>query len=151
GTCLVAGAPDKARDLFARAYGVFRRRQERRGVFSAWSAEVETIAMEWADFAALDAWIRRGKKALAELGPLPTGALAARFVAAMVAALLWRPTSRRDLNEWIERLLSELTTVDDDAERIRLGCNLLAYYPVCIGDARALDEIRHRCEPRGPL
>ena len=95
-----------ARGWFGDAYALFCSGTQQHGAFLAWSAVVEAIAMEWADFSLLDHWLDESGRLLADS---PQGApreVAARFTAGMLAALLFRRPQDPAIHVWAERLLA---------------------------------------------
>lgn len=136
-----------ARRWFGDAYVLFRSRSERHGAFFAWSAVVETIAMEWADFSLLDHWLDESRRLL---GESPEGApqqLAGRFTAGMLSALLFRRPDDPSIHPWAERLLAMIEACPDPAARVLLGCNLQIYYGICVGANAKLDRLLNAVEP----
>lgn len=138
--------PPAAQASFERAYRVFRERRLADGAFRAWTASVELICLEWADFSQLDVWLDEAA-ALQEDYGMPGGELASRFTASMFGALMFRRPQDPAIHRWADRLLHLIETSPDPIERIVLGCNLQIHHTVGVRRKAALDRLMKAIEP----
>ncbi len=139
-----------ARALFETAYAKFAQGTASEGVLLCWASIVEAIVFEASDFAALDGWIAalENRSALAEA---PCAApVYARFVAAMVSALMYRQPSHPRIAEWVERLATIVSHTPDASARVMLGAHLFVYRLAWRGDlVAARTTLRLLQPPRG--
>lgn len=139
-------APPKAQASFERAYRLFHEQRLADGAFRAWSACVDLICLEWADFSQLDAWLDKAEALQRDLGT-PPPALASRFTASMFGALMFRRPQDPAVHRWADRLLHLIETSPDPIERIVLGCNLQIHHTVCVRRKSELDRLMRALEP----
>jgi ATP/maltotriose-dependent transcriptional regulator MalT len=147
GMALAPRDADQAIGCFEQAYRRFREDGDTTGATLAWCGAVETIAMEWSDFSVLDRWLAEagGEQIMAADTSSPE--VAARYTAAMFAALLWRRPDTPAVHEWAERLLEVIETCPEPNTRILLGCNLEIHYAVAVGMEPELDRLMRAVEP----
>jgi LuxR family maltose regulon positive regulatory protein len=138
--------PPAAQASFERAYRLFRERRLVDGAFRAWTASVELICLEWADFSQLDVWLDEAA-ALQEDYGIPAGELASRFTASMFGALMFRRPQDPAIHRWADRLLRLIEASPDPIERIVLGCNLQIHHTVCVRRKIELDRLMRAIEP----
>lgn len=139
-------APPQAQASFERAYRLFHERRLADGAFRAWSACVDLICLEWADFSQLDAWLDRAEALQRDFGT-PPPALASRFTASMFGALMFRRPQDTAIHRWADRLLDLIENSPDPIERLVLGCNLQIHHTVCVRRKSALDRLMRALEP----
>jgi ATP/maltotriose-dependent transcriptional regulator MalT/DNA-binding SARP family transcriptional activator len=139
-------APPLAQERFARAYRLFRERGDGDGAFLAWSASVDLICLEWADFSQLDAWLDEAASLRACFGD-PPAALHERCTASMFSALMFRRPQDPGIHAVAARLLGLVERCADPGRRLLLGCNLHIYYTVCIGRNGELDRLMNALRP----
>jgi DNA-binding SARP family transcriptional activator len=125
-------SPRAARQLFERAYDLFRNRNERVGVLRACCGIVDAIVMEFDDLAPLDRWLETLEGLLAENTAGP------QSVVTTVATTLIRATLLRDagnprVEAWLERA-EQAITAGVASEEAR---EALAYMRVLAAFARA--------------
>jgi len=146
GAAVLPFDPPAGQQRFARAYQLFRERGSGRGCLLAWSANVDLICLEWADFSKLDQWLDEAQSLLDEFGA-PADELAARFTASMFGALLFRRPQDPAIHDWADRLLLQIEACADPSQRILLGCNLQIHYTVAVGLNSQLDRLMKAIEP----
>ncbi|MBK7677470.1 MAG: hypothetical protein IPJ27_23485 [Candidatus Accumulibacter sp.] len=122
------------------AYCLFRERRISDGSFLAWSAIVDRICLQWADFSQLDHWLDEAESLRDAFGS-PPDELAGRFAASMCGALLFRRPQDPAIHRWADRLLSLIERCSDASQRILLGCNLQIHYVVGVGLTVELDRL----------
>jgi LuxR family maltose regulon positive regulatory protein len=146
GAAVLPFDPPAGQQRFSRAYHLFRERHICRGCFLAWSANVDLICLEWADFSKLDQWLDEAQSLLDEFGA-PADELAARFTASMFGALHFRRPQDPTIHHWADRLLLQIEACADPNQRILLGCNLQIHYTVAVGLNSKLDRLMKAIEP----
>lgn len=139
-------ATPQAQASFERAYRRFRERRLADGAYRAWSACVDLICLEWADFSPLDAWLDEADALQRDFGA-PPPALASRFAASLFGALMFRRPQDPAIHRWADRLLDLIENSADPIERIVLGCNLQIHHTVCVRRKSALDRLMRALEP----
>lgn len=149
GVALASFDPPGGRRSFEAAYDLFRQRCDATGQLLAWSAVVETIALEWADFSQLDPWLDEAEGLLAEHAEFPSSEVEARFVSSMFSALLFRRPQHPEIEHWAERLLAIVEHCPDPDMRVLLGANLMVYYALWVGRMSAVDRLIKATEPAG--
>jgi len=139
-------APPLAQERFAQAYRRFREQQDGDGAFLAWSASVDLICLEWADFSQLDAWLDEATSLRASFGE-PPAALQERFTASMFSGLMFRRPQDPSIHAVEEHLLGLVEQCADPGRRFLLGCNLHIYYTVCVGRHAELERLMSALRP----
>ncbi|WP_300449500.1 BTAD domain-containing putative transcriptional regulator [Accumulibacter sp.] len=139
-------SPPKAQASFERAYRRFRERRLADGAYRAWSACVDLICFEWADFRPLDAWLDEADTLQRDFGA-PPPALASRFAASLFGALMFRRPQDPAIHRWADRLLDIIENSADPIERLVLGGNLQIHHTVCVRRKSALDRLKRALEP----
>ncbi len=99
-------APGESRGDFEQALPRFRAQQDAAGLYSAWSACVETFVLESSGMAPLDQWIALLPDLRREAPAFPSEATEARVASAMFLALLIRQPRHPDITMWAERTLA---------------------------------------------
>ena len=138
--------PPLAQERFAQAYRLFRQRRDGDGAFLAWSASVDLICLEWADFSQLDAWLDEAASLRACFGEAPA-TLHERCTASMFSALMFRRPQDPDIHAIEQRLLGLVERCADPGRRLLLGCNLHIYYTVCVGRHAELERLMSALRP----
>ena len=146
GSALLPFDPPAAQKRFVSAYRLFRALKIGSGALLTWSAIVDLICLEWADFSRLDHWLDEAKSLHTEFGPSGEE-LAARFAASMFGALLFRRPQDPAIHRWAERLLLLIEACPDPSQRIRLGCNLHMHYSVSVGANGKLERLMKAVDP----
>jgi DNA-binding SARP family transcriptional activator len=146
GEALLPFDPPTGQQCLYRAYQLFRERHIGSACFLAWSANVDLICLEWADFSKLDHWLDEASSLLGEFAP-PADEQAARFTASMFGALFFRRPQDPAIHDWAERLLLQVEACADPNQRILLGCNLQIHYTIGVGLNVELDRLMQAIEP----
>jgi LuxR family maltose regulon positive regulatory protein len=146
GVALLPFDPPAGQRRLYHSYALFRERHLGEGSFLAWSANVDLICLEWADFSKLDHWLDEAKALLGEFGA-PADKHAARFAASMFGALLFRRPQDLTIHVWAKRLLLHIEACVDPNQRIQLACNLQIHYTVGVGLNVELDRLMKAIEP----
>jgi LuxR family maltose regulon positive regulatory protein len=146
GAALVPQNTNAARECLRRAYALFREHQIGDGSFLAWSAVVDLICLEWADFSQLDHWLDEAET-LHDIFGAPAEETAQRFAASMFSALFFRRPQDPAIHQCAERLLSLIENCADRNQRILLGCNLQIHYTVGVGLKVELDRLMKAIDP----
>ncbi|MCM8612772.1 BTAD domain-containing putative transcriptional regulator [Accumulibacter sp.] len=139
-------APPLAQERFARACRLFRERGDGDGAYLAWSASVDLICLEWADFSQLDYWLDEVTSLRASFGD-PPAALHERFTASMFSALMFRRPQDPAIHAVAARLLGLVERCTDPGQRLLLGCNLHIYYTVCVGRHAEVERLMNALRP----
>jgi len=139
-------APPLAQERFARAYRLFRERGDGDGAYLAWSASVDLICLEWADFSQLDYWLDEVTTLRGCFGD-PPAALHERFTASMFSALMFRRPQDPGIHAVAARLLGLVERCADPGQRLLLGCNLHIYYTVCVGRHAERERLMNALRP----
>ncbi|QKS29449.1 MAG: hypothetical protein HT579_11350 [Candidatus Accumulibacter similis] len=138
--------PPLAQERFAQAYRLFREQGDGDGAYLAWSASVDLICLEWADFSQLDYWLDEVASLRACFGE-PPAALHERFTASMFSALMFRRPQDPDIHAVEQRLLGLVEQCTDPGRRLLLGCNLHIYYAACVGRHGELERLMNALRP----
>ncbi|MCB1968445.1 MAG: hypothetical protein KDI64_21000, partial [Candidatus Accumulibacter sp.] len=146
GAALIPQHTSAARERLRSAYFLFRDRQIRDGCFLAWSAIVDLICLEGADFSQLDHWLDEAETLIHAFGT-PADGVAQRFSASMFAALLFRRPQDPTIHQCAERLLSLIENCADRSQRILLACNLQIHYTIGVGLNVELDRLMRAIDP----
>jgi len=146
GATLVPFNPPAAQPWFESAYRLFRQRRISDGSFLAWTAIVDLICLEWADFSRLDRWFDEAECLRSEFGA-PAEPFAGRFTASMFGALVFRRPQDPAIHMLADRLLSLIETCPDANDRILLGCNLQLHYTVGVGQNAQIERLMTALEP----
>lgn len=139
-------APPLAQERFAQAYRLFREQRDGDDAYLAWSASVDLICLEWADFSQLDYWLDEVASLRACFGE-PPAALHERFTASMFSALMFRRPQDPNIHAVEERLLGLVEQCTDPGRRLLLGCNLHVYYTACVGRHAELERLMNALRP----
>ncbi|MBN8453108.1 BTAD domain-containing putative transcriptional regulator [Accumulibacter sp.] len=139
-------APPLAQERFAQAYRLFREQGDGDGAYLAWSASVDLIALEWADFSQLDYWLDEVASLRACFGEPPAD-LHERFTASIFSALMFRRPQDPDIGVVEQRLLGLVEQCADPGRRLLLGCNLHIYYAACVGRHTELERLMNALRP----
>jgi LuxR family maltose regulon positive regulatory protein len=132
-----------------RLHSAYRRFRERRisdGSFLAWSAIVDQICLEGADFSRLDRWLDEAESLRSAFGE-PADPLTGRFTASLFAALFCRRPQDPAIHPLAERLLALIEASSDDSQRIVFGYPLQLHYAVGVGLTVELDRLMQAVEP----
>jgi LuxR family maltose regulon positive regulatory protein len=146
GAALQPFDPPAAETRFLGAYQLFRELQISGGAVLTWSAIVDLICLEWADFSKLDRWLGEADGLRNKFG-ITGDQLAARFAASMFSALLFRRPQDPALHQWAERLLLLIEACPDHSQRILLGCNLQMHFTVGVGFNDKLERLMKAIDP----
>ena len=146
GAALVPFDPPAGEACFASAYRLFRERRISDGSYLSWTAIVDLICLEWADFSKLDRWLDEAESLRSEFGP-PAGNVAGRFAASLFGALLFRRPQDPTIHTWADRLLSLIERCPDANDRVLLGCNLQIHYTVGVGQNARIDRLMMAIDP----
>ncbi|MBK7955890.1 MAG: hypothetical protein IPK02_19200 [Candidatus Accumulibacter sp.] len=146
GAALVPLNTPAARASFHSAYRLFQERGISDGSFLAWSAIVDLICLEWADFSQLDHWLDEADTLRTAFGA-PDDRLAGRFAASLFGALLFRRPQDPAIHLWADRLLSLIEACSDHSQRILLACNLQIHYTVGVGRSVELGRLMKAVDP----
>lgn len=146
GATLVPFDPPAAQPWFERAYRLFRQGRMSDGAFLAWTAVVDLICLEWADFSRLDRWLEEAECLRREFGA-PAEVLAGRFTASVFGALVFRRPQDPTIHTFADRLLSLIETCPDPNDRILLGCNLQLHYTVGVGRNAQIERLMTALDP----
>lgn len=146
GAALAPFDPPAAQPWIECAYCLFRERRLSDGSFLAWTAIVDLVCLEWADFSKLDRWLDEAERLCSEFGA-PTEALAGRFAASMFGALVFRRPQDPAIHTWADRLLALIETCPDANDRILLGCNLQLHYTVGVGKNVQIERLMAALDP----
>ncbi|MCM8614290.1 BTAD domain-containing putative transcriptional regulator [Accumulibacter sp.] len=138
--------PPLAQERFALAYRLFRERHDGAGAFLAWSASVDLICLEWADFSQLDAWLDEAAALRSAFGE-PPATLHERCTASLFSALMFRRPQDPEIGAVARRLLALVEACADPGRRLLLGCNLHIYYAACVGRNGELDRLMSALQP----
>jgi ATP/maltotriose-dependent transcriptional regulator MalT len=133
GYCRLPFDPIEGRDYFARSFELFRRQQDRPGMFLSSCGVIEAILTEWGDFKHLDPWITIIDGMLKESGEYPSEDIEARVTFAMFSALMFRQPDHPDMQYWEDRALELIRSGSDITQRVLLG-GYLAHYRFWVGD-----------------
>lgn len=146
GAALAPFDPPAAQPWIECAYRLFRERRLSDGSFLAWTAIVDLVCLEWADFSKLDRWLDEAERLCSEFGT-PTETLAGRFAASMFGALVFRRPQDPAIHTWADRLLALIETCPDANDRILLGCNLQLHYTVGVGQNAQIERLMAALDP----
>ena len=138
--------PPLAQERFAQAYRLFREQGDGDGAYLAWSASVDLICLEWADFSQLDCWLDEVATLRGCFGD-PSAALHERFTASIFSALMFRRPQDPDIGVVEQRLLGLVEQCADPGRRLLLGCNLHIYYAACVGRHTELERLMNALRP----
>jgi len=145
GVALLPFAAAAAAKWLQRAYERFREQQIDDGAFLAWSAIVDSICFEWADFRQLDHWLDEAESLRAVFGA-PTDELATRIAASTFGALLYRRPQDPTMHCRAEQLLLHVEACSDPSQRILLGCHLHIHYLAGVGLNGELERLMKSIE-----
>lgn len=146
GAALLPFDPPVAQKHFIGAYQLFRQRQISGGAVLTWSAIVDLICLEWADFSKLDRWLGEAESLRDEFGAGGEQS-AARFAASMFSALLFRRPQDPAIHQWAERLLVLIEACPNAGQRILLGCNLQLHFTVGVGCNDQVERLMRSIAP----
>lgn len=146
GAAVVPFDPPGARRDLEPAYEALKGADDAAGMFLAWAAIVESHALEWADFSALDRWIAEGDRLVAQHPTFPSPEVEARFASAMHGALLFRQPQHPDMEAWAGRLQRCVECCPDPDVRILLARNLW-FYAMIVGDFPRADLVLKMIAP----
>ncbi|MHB1587540.1 MAG: BTAD domain-containing putative transcriptional regulator [Acidiferrobacteraceae bacterium] len=119
---------DPARDHFARAFALFRAKDDARGQFLCWAGIAHCYYLVWGEYASSDRWIAIFNELRTRYPKFPSPSIERHVVSGLVALLLFRQPYHQDLDTWTTRLAQLVESCTDPDERIRISSPLLAYY-----------------------
>jgi DNA-binding SARP family transcriptional activator len=113
GVCKLTHSPTEARLLLGHAFQCFDANQEFPGTFLAWAGVVDSILYEWNEFNLLDSWIDWLDRRMALDPTFPSPEIEAKVTSSMTGAILWRQTSRPDIETWLNQALQSSRKIGD--------------------------------------
>ncbi len=128
GLCRQPFNPPESLVLFREAFRLFQRQKDSPGTFLAWCGAVDTIIVEWNDFALLDEWIEWFKECPPRSPSFPSPEIEARVASSMAGALLYRQPYHPDIRNWLERSLSLSREMEDLNLRLHTCLYAVNYY-----------------------
>ena len=154
GACVQVTDLAAARDHYTLALAAFRTAGDPAGIYTVWSATVDTFMYSWSDFSPLTPLIEALQAIRREHPSYPTPEIEARVVGSMVCALLWRDPRYEVIQPWVERamelLLDPVIGID---QRLIIANNVIMYLVICQGNipmvTRVLDITRPQAQRAG--
>jgi len=136
---------DPARLNFAKAFDLFRARNDLTGQLLSWAGIADCYYLLWDEYASFDPWLAQFDSLVQCHPQFPSPQIERRVVSSLVAVLLFRCPQHPAISAWVARLSALLHATEHPGERISIAGPLLAYY-LWIGDvasaARLIDMLR---------
>ena len=152
GVCRLPFSPPESGEIFKKAFGLFRARQEAAGVFLSLSGLFDSTTYGMGDFKAYDQWIDLLKEVGEEYKTYPSEELEARLTASVTFAIIARQPEQPKFEEWVERALSLVKRSPDISVKTRTLQSLASYW-LFTGDlskaARVIDSFHEVAQSPG--
>lgn len=129
------------------AYELFRRKNDRPGLFLCWCWIIDTYVYQWRDFAGINHWIAEMEKLLKEHPGFPSEEIRARVIAGMFYALMHRRPDHPNLPLWEDQLREVLLRSEDASFRTMVGNHLVLYYTWWTGEQEKAEALLRTLRP----
>lgn len=128
GSAIYPFNPDVSLSHLQKAFDLFRKQDDPRGIYLTWAAAVEASRTgSQADVKALDFWINILDDLLLQYPDFPDADIEARVAFVMHTAIVWRMPHHPKREEWRERLMSIWMNVTDTALFSEIGAYTAAH------------------------
>jgi LuxR family transcriptional regulator, maltose regulon positive regulatory protein len=139
GICRMPLALQEARELFEKAFSLFRKRHDASGVFLAWSGVVESFIQEL-DVSQMDPWIALLDDLMNEYPAFPSPQIEGHVTTRIFIALSMRQPWHPAFEGWRDKAIALLDSKADPTLRMLCGFYLIIHLLV-VGDAALCERV----------
>ncbi|MEN8232251.1 MAG: BTAD domain-containing putative transcriptional regulator [Thermodesulfobacteriota bacterium] len=113
-------APHESKTLFEEAFHLFKKKDDRAGLFLAWSGVADSINFCFTKFDEYDRWFEVFEEIKEKYGPYPSLEIEVRMTTSVFKAIVLRQPFHKDYETWLNRVAKLVETDIEMATRLQM-------------------------------